>query len=46
MGWKLIYRDVDALANLAVDIPCDQIAAQKPFAEETRNIGLIGIVRK
>ena len=46
MGWKLIYRDIDELANLGVDIPCDQIAAQKTHTEGTRNIGLIEVVRK
>ena len=46
MGWKLIYRDIDVLAKLGVEIPCDQIVAQKPLTEGTHNIGLIEMVRK
>ena len=33
MDWMLIYRDVDMLADIAADIPAEDVVSQKTFSE-------------
>jgi extracellular factor (EF) 3-hydroxypalmitic acid methyl ester biosynthesis protein len=45
MNWHLIYRTLDDIEALTLDVPRDLIARQTRFEDPTRNIGFVEACR-
>lgn len=46
MGWRLIYRDEDGLAETASYLPIEQIRNKRTFRDEFQNIVFLEIERR